>query len=823
MPKILEEYQVASSPGLWYTINLSFSENPDQSKVNCAVTITMVNHQNYYYLMSPYGWNLDLTVGGTPVTILCKGANTNWSYPQSGIDYNWNNFYFYGDAKREHVVSKTFTCDRSVTGKLSWAIAWSAVSGLTVPQCGRLNVNGIVDSGFPAYKKATVGLTAAYPSVTSPNTNSNKAKHTEIIAVAYSSNTNSTANDVTKIQYSKDKKTWHTPTMYSNKACTTETTNGNSAGYFKMRPSANYGGKTIGEGENFTLYVRRHHVGGEKYYSSVVSKSFSTYATPSKPSITANKTISDVDDPIVISFGVDSKYNVGTDIVQYRINGSTWKTGKTTSGSGSFTFKPSDFGVGNGATYKVEVRRYLSEAGYYSPVSSLSLKTYSVPTITGVSLSKSVANANTKVTMNWNAWHGSHNESSTVKVEFVKTNSSTASAEKVILSTSLNATSGSFIPQNYISTAYDNKTVYLRFTRIHSVTKKSSKPVIVSFKALYRPLKAVVCRGKVGSHISLPNNETVSWSYPVGQYGIVTGYQLKLYTGSTIITQFTTTRTSWSVTNTLLQSLKAGVWYNLDIIPYYDKPTTFPGPTLTIKKFIQRVTGLGTPTILYPLDGGTFDANKKLRIVIELPEDQNATGNYSYAGLTLKISQYYSGAWHESTITHSSGNTNFSSNTLNMYHQKMAYKTSIQSGTTRIKISATVSNSNDTRTSDVTTISVINKINSLTSTTTQNNKILSAPYAEMEDFVNSIYSAYNNSGYAYEQSNTFSGIISVSDLAELYDKVKEISETTSDCKYTTGRTSVGFGTVPDYERSGVIQASNTYLATVISTMKSILG
>jgi len=819
---VLNDYLVGNAPKLWYTIELDFAESGEN--VKCTATIRMVNRENYYYIMTPYGWNLVLTVNGTRATILCKGENTNWSYPKSGIDYAWNNFYYYGDAKREHVVTKTFTCNRTANGKLPWSVSYSSIDGLTVPTCGKLhNVSGIVDSGFPAYKKATVGLTASYPSVTSPNTNTNKAKHNEVVVVGYSANANFTSNDITKIQYSKDKKTWHTPTMYSNKSCTTEAKSGNNAGYFKMRPSANYGGRTIGEGEDFTLYVRRHHAGGESYYSSVVSKSFSMYAVPAKPSVTASKTISDVSDTVQINFGVDSNYNVGTDIVQYRVNGSTWRTGKTTSGSGSFSIKPSSFNVDTGETYKVEVRRFLSEAGYYSSVSSLTLKTYSIPTITGVTLSGRTVNANTRVTAKWNAWSGSHNESSTVKVEFVKTNSATAAAEKTVLTTSQNSTSGSFAPQNFISTTYDNRTVYLRFTRIHSVTKKSSKPVLVSFKALYRPLRAVVCNDTIGGQISLPSPHNLTWAYPNGQYGIVTGYRIKLYAGSNVITTFDTTRTSWSITDALFKSLKAGVWYSLDITPYYGSATTFPGPTLTIKNYAQRITGLGVPTILYPRDGGRFDKNKNLRVVIELPKDQNATNTeiYTYKNLVLNITQDGT----SQSITFAPTDARFSNNTLQMYNKQLCFKTPITGS--EIKISATVTAPNgDVQASGESVITSIDK--SLVSTTTKGEFILSSPYAEMDDYVNSIYSSYNASNYAYAESDTFNRgqIIKVSDFEDVYSKVVEISETTSDCVYLSGREGVGFGAVTTTSKEGYIEADktnhSTYLHDIVTKILNIL-
>lgn len=317
--------------------------------------------------------------------------------------------------------------------------------------------------------------------------------------------------------------------------------------------------------------------------------------------------------------------------VEMSVNGSSWFTISGSSNSaGSTSIRPSSYGVGAGTSFTVSVRRRHSNTGSYSSTSSRTFRTYSIPSVTGLKINYNPINANTTASITWNSWSGSYSESSNLHIQI---NGSSW------ISCGTNATSWSGALQSYVPFSKDNQNITITVRRTHANTGVTATQSI-TVKVLYTPTKQItnLTPNPVGTVASSVSSTSISWSYPSGQNGIVSRYDVVLTdpNDSSRTVTYTTTSPSCSIiTNDLVPTID----YTITIYPVYTNNTTITsrGPGYTVSKYITRVTQLPKPVISYPISGKTWWKNT-FRVAFQLPTD----ADYNYLPTDIKQNYLYS-------------------------------------------------------------------------------------------------------------------------------------------------------------------------------------
>lgn len=224
--------------------------------------------------------------------------------------------------------------------------------------------------------------------------------------------------------------------------------------------------------------------------------------------------------------------------------------------------------------------------------------------------------------------------------------------------------------------AYDRQNSVTRALRWHTQTKKedySDRKV----RFLYTPIRSVenlimkYNNQTISGNIGDKKDITISWSYPSGEYGIVSGYEIQLRnkdSKDSVVKTYRTINTSITISSNDYKTL---INYDFLVKPYYYHSATQVysyGPSNITSKFIS-VYKLKKPKISYPLQNTSYTwfANK-LYILATLSEDNDyvSIGNtYSYRNIEIMIDGI--------TYSYTSYKNKYSITTLNCYNSKIVF------------------------------------------------------------------------------------------------------------------------------------------------------
>lgn len=196
--------------------------------------------------------------------------------------------------------------------------------------------------------------------------------------------------------------------------------------------------------------------------------------------------------------------------------------------------------------------------------------------------------------------------------------------------------------------AYDNQQVWIYAQRHHSSTGSNSPEVLHSnvrlMRILYTPIKSITfTKQPIGLYESRQSID-ISWSYPtppslIDQYGIVSGYEIRLINKDTGQTELidSTVSTSYTLASNDYNPLTR---YCFQILPYYlNGESKSYGPSKNSNDFML-ITKLSPPTINYPNTGtNCVWIGNKLYVLAQLPFDPDASyvESYEYKNLEVTI------------------------------------------------------------------------------------------------------------------------------------------------------------------------------------------
>ena len=378
------------------------------------------------------------------------------------------------------------------------------------------------------------------------------------------------------------------------------------------------------------------------------------------------------------------------------INGHKVETNATNSGdnAGSFTFKPSDYGVAQGSSYTVKTYR---KNDLNTVSDSCTMYTYTNPTESSLTKTKSPINADQTETFNWSTneprWKSKnlelHVQKMTIDGNEVSevTDNSTGDIKTITLANigryvtfdpsqlngqtatvivtkrhknDSNVPSVSTTPITFIVRRIPTQTVYKDSTsaptsfKYYLVTKNSSD----SRNGREIPENYAVDRA-TSKYIKVPIIYPSNTSSE--DYGILHGYKVvvRFENGSTweydLNNDNKPTSTS-SLYNTFINIPTDEMIYSLtstlEITPYYKHSKTnynithnnqkYYGPTES-RRFPSVITRLPAPNILYPTENSTW-INKNYRVLLQLPADADfdnygavVASDYIYRDVEIQI------------------------------------------------------------------------------------------------------------------------------------------------------------------------------------------
>lgn len=271
-------------------------------------------------------------------------------------------------------------------------------------------------------------------------------------------------------------------------------------------------------------------------------------------------------------------------------------------------------------------------------------------------------NGNQNITIGYSAWSGAiFNDSCSINAWIRPYDRSRNLSYKTIRNDGNGKPAGSSLYRAYnnandpatpigsgVPFAYDNQQVWIYAQRHHSSTGSNSPEVLHSnvrlMRILYTPIKSITfTKQPIGLYESRQSID-ISWSYPtppslIDQYGIVSGYEIRLINKDTGQTELidSTVSTSYTLASNDYNPLTR---YCFQILPYYlNRENKSYGPSKNSNDFML-ITKLSPPTINYPNTGtNCVWIGNKLYVLAQLPFDPDASyvENYEYKNLEVII------------------------------------------------------------------------------------------------------------------------------------------------------------------------------------------
>ena len=369
--------------------------------------------------------------------------------------------------------------------------------------------------------------------------------------------------------------------------------------------------------------------------------------------------------------------------------------------SGTFTFKPSDNGVGHASSYSVSARRtHNNKSDLYTNSNTLTLYTYKVPDITNFSFNPSIisgdAKGNPKIKWSCNnrKWNTRESQFKTYYsidngstwTEIGNNNPSNDDAD--------NTAQEKLITRSFIESitsiaarSSDSTSINMKLRRKNESSGQYKDTSASTLTINYKPTKTnSIFYYDCNSDNKTPNTAKplyagnlyyidehpyiyVKWIYPSDiDGGVIDGYIFKVYTDSTYSTikyqkQIDTTALETGIPLNIKTDLNRGTVNYVGIQPFYNKADgtgKLYGPE-SKKQFIKPIGKLHKPIIDGPLNGTNWH-NNQFRILVTAPEDDDfdvegiSQTNYRYKAIELSV--------NDTIYTYANYNTIFSTSTV---------------------------------------------------------------------------------------------------------------------------------------------------------------
>ena len=349
--------------------------------------------------------------------------------------------------------------------------------------------------------------------------------------------------------------------------------------------------------------------------------------------------------------------------------------------SGGFDFSPKIYGVTEKSSYNTTVYRTNAYNGNTTVSDSRTLYTYTNPTLSNLTKTIPIINANQTETFSWvtnaPAWKSRNLENHILSM-YINGNKITeinSGNEKNDITTIRVPNIGKYV--NFDPSKLNGQTVDVKLVKSHAndsnvpEVSQTTQVIVRRIPTQYINKNSVVYRlvnsdGSIG--VTLPEDAIVdrkknkgiqvSFSYPSNtsteHYGIVHGYRITIFADNNAnIFQKDYDSTSLNF-NTIIDvnSLKWSSKNKIRIQAYYRHSDTnynkstngqiYLGPYIE-KGFPTVITRLDKPTIDYPAQGSSW-INNNYRILFQLPNDgdfnlypSSISNNYIYRDIQVKI------------------------------------------------------------------------------------------------------------------------------------------------------------------------------------------
>ena len=197
--------------------------------------------------------------------------------------------------------------------------------------------------------------------------------------------------------------------------------------------------------------------------------------------------------------------------------------------------------------------------------------------------------------------------------------------------------------------SYDGKYVWLYLSRVHKSSGVRAPYLVHTnirlMKVLFTPIKSVTITKQPLVTYTQKSDIDISWKYPdspslINQYGIVSGYEIRLINKSTgeIIKTYDSNVNNYSIPSSDYNPLTK---YYAQIIPYYlNGNSKSYGPSKNTDDFML-ITKLDPPSISYPLTGdGCVWIGNRIYVLGQLPYDSDSEfigDSYQYRDIEVVI------------------------------------------------------------------------------------------------------------------------------------------------------------------------------------------
>lgn len=400
------------------------------------------------------------------------------------------------------------------------------------------------------------------------------------------------------------------------------------------------------------------------------------YRTPTIENGISGTAITRYDVNRTVTIGRNTSGDNNYTSVYVNINGTDTSDIGISNNSSNYTFKPSNYSVSDGQSYKVYARRVHSKkTSLYAKSNTLTLYTYRTPLVKSLSLSDNnfsgIGNATLYWYTNGRRWSTTYEDAFVTTYRFGSKNWLTASNqgpgkndENILKQESQNITSSileSVFTAAERSVDKISTTVTVKRTNPSSgVEATQSTNITIQYTPKYAPSKLVYRNNSTndiiaqGSTVYLDEVPKIKceWTYPDKvDRGVISGYVLRIYEDSSyenLVTEkyITSTSLTGSTVLTTRTDLKRGQLNYITLSAYYIRPNTkekVEGPLIK-QTFVLPLGKLYPPNVPYPVNKTRWH-NKNFRILMELPFDDDydalddyiQTDTYRYKDIELVI------------------------------------------------------------------------------------------------------------------------------------------------------------------------------------------
>lgn len=392
-----------------------------------------------------------------------------------------------------------------------------------------------------------------------------------------------------------------------------------------------------------SAYYKDGHINWERGASipgppAIVITYTSAYKAPTiNIASPANYSIHDVNATIPIKYDAWSGDGGEGSYVDWSISRGWNRISSGNNSAGTLNFKPSSNSISTGNQFSFTYRRVnRGDTSLTSTNSTRYYRTFSKIGLTA-SLNYTALNANTELVSSlnqyWKVWsYPSYTEK--VDIQFGITDY--LSYYKY----DTNQRTVKYTLNKSVPFSADGKTIEICYKSVNSVSGVVNSVITKNVKVLFTPIKEITNPSSKIGDITLDDiDKKISWTYPTGQNGIVSEYQLDFEDPNDNTKNFTvkTSITSYTIEPKKLNPMST---YDVVVYPTYvdsSKGINSRGPGLRLPSYVRRISNLVKPVITYPSIDGKWINYPSYRIALTLPVDPD----YSYLDTSTKNSYVY--------------------------------------------------------------------------------------------------------------------------------------------------------------------------------------